>query len=362
MQIVPQDCRTIGMRRTIKADRIRTWQRCRHLILRCGKRCRVIFRHEGWCQAACPRRRHAAGPGQISISKIQRWQLHMRTKIIIPARRRIGRRNNFPGNRQACILIGGKRRWHVLMRCQCLNKRNRIFHCKPCSRSDRKMRCVRRITQYHLPSGNPACTPQPRKHPPGRFVGHQTRTAQNITEQIGTSGCTVIFVHRIEAMRRPCLRPAFNNKCAAVRGIAIVMRIHRTVFGMDKTLGQRIKHSITAEPGKVVCKMVDGGGKTGLVGPAYHRVQSIRANDDIRLELVRIINGPVIGNIYPQISRPRFQQLQQFQPPDRAEANPVKNNPPVGVVQGHIVPAFHPRVEVSHCLRVAGRQKIQGLV
>ena len=114
------------------------------------------------------------------------------------------------------------------------------------------MRCVRRITQYHLPAGNTARAPQPRKHPPGRLVGHKTRTAKNVTEQIGTSGGAVVFIHPVKAMRRPCLRSTLNNEGAAVGGIAIVMRIHRTVIGMDKALGQRVKDGITAEPGKVV--------------------------------------------------------------------------------------------------------------
>ena len=103
------------------------------------------------------------------------------------------------------------------------------------------MRGVKRIANENRPANRPAVIVHDRKLPPDRIVRDQRVTVQSLRKYALAQRTRVTFVHLGEAGTRVSRLIGLNDECAQIGCIAIMMRIKRTVFGFNKSLGQSLK-------------------------------------------------------------------------------------------------------------------------
>src|SRR3990170_7434933 len=77
-----------------------------------------------------------------------------------------------------------------------------------------------------------------------------------------------------KAVALPGRAVALDQKRAHRRRVAIVMRVERTQFGLDKRLRQRIEPLAGAEPCELVAGTGDRGAEIALERAAHQRVET----------------------------------------------------------------------------------------
>ncbi len=88
----------------------------------------------------------------------------------------------------------------------------------------------------------------------------------------------------------------------------------------------------------------------------------VRPDDQVGLKLAEILHPVFIAKLHAQRFSPRLQSLQQLQPPDRREADPVEHHHILRVVERHVAPALHLRRDQVVGLRIIRLEEAKGLL
>ncbi len=173
-------------------------------------------------------------------------------------------------------------------------------------------------------------------------------------------GAGLVLAHPVEAGGEECLLVALDQKGAHGRRIAIVMRGDRAGFGFEEGLAQGVEHLGGAEPGEAVGEIGQARAEAGLVRAAHQRGHAVGADDHVGIgEFRQVRHRPVEGDSDAFLARLLLQELQQMQPPDRAEADAVEHHALAAMMDRDPAPGLEFRRDGGKDRRIVLLQEFQ---
>src|SRR6185437_16400767 len=129
----------------------------------------------------------------------------------------------------------------------------------------------------------PARIVHQRKLPPDRIVRDQRMAVEHVGENAFAKTDRLHLAHAREAGAFESRLVHFDQERAALRYVAIMMRVERTVLGLDKSLRQRLETLAGAVPGETIGKMADAGAELLGVRATHQRIDAVGADDQIKV-------------------------------------------------------------------------------
>src|SRR5215475_7974058 len=148
---------------------------------------------------------------------------------------------------------------------------------------------VQGVADQRALAGSPMLVAYNWKTAPDRIIRHERVALQRSREHPFAKFSCLRFTHLRETRARKCCLIDFDNKCAELGRIPVVMRVEKSEVILDKCLGERLEAPGCSEPGKMICQKFCAGAKLLLMDAPYERVNAIGANDKIRTaQLIQI--------------------------------------------------------------------------
>ncbi len=304
----------------------------------------------------------AARPGDVVEGEVDRREVHLAGEALVPCGGCVRRIDDLLGDRLAFGLIGGKRLVHIVMAGQRSNERNRIFHGEARSGTDGKVRSVDGITEKDMAARNPLVAPKTRELPPHRLVGDERSTLQRLGKNAFAEPGALFFAHPSKAIGLEGRLIAFDDERAAVRLEAIMVGVERAFVGLHEGLRERVEGTLRAEPGEVIAEMVEMDAETCFVGASHQRIQPVRADDQIRIQIVQRLDMLRKADFNAESLGALAQDFDQLKTADCRETDAIQDHLTGGQVERHIAPALHGRRHQIMRFRIVGLQKIQRLI
>src|SRR6476646_1120915 len=298
-----------------------------------------VPRNEFRRQSAQPLQVDAARARDVAHGEVDRRKPHVLRKMLVPFGAAIGAGDQLFQDRTARALVGGERRGNIAVRGQRLVERAGVFHGEPRAGADGKMCGVQRVAQQHAVAMRPARIVHQRKLPPDRIVRDQRMAVEHVGENAFAKTDRLHLAHAREAGAFESRLVHFDQERAALRFVAIMMRVERTVLGFDKSLRERLETHAVAVPGETIGEMADTGAKLLGMRAAHQRIDAVGADDEVVTgKFVQALDGAAIDRSEAGGASARLQQLQEMQPPDGGKADAVDHHALTAQTERHVGP------------------------
>src|SRR5690606_18555787 len=163
------------------------------------------------------------------------------------------------------------------------------FHGQTGPRSDREMGSTQGIAHKHNVIETPVLVPDYRKITPIRMVAYDGVSFEFRRKYPLAIGNCVFGTHGIESGTMPGVFCDFDQKCAHVGSIPVMMCTKYALVRLSKRQGQTVERLGRAIPDELVRTDVGSGSQFFFILGAYPRRNTIGGNDQIgRAQLLKV--------------------------------------------------------------------------
>ena len=243
---------------------------------------------------------------------------------------------------------------------------DRVLHRQPRARADRVVGRVRSVAHQHDVALVPALAVDAREaHPDRRSaqvarVRAESRTAEEVREQLLAAGDRLVGLHLGEAEALPGLGPALDDHGRGLGLELVGVEPDLTVLGVLEDERERIELAVRAEPHEAVRPQVDVGQEVLGALLANARIGAVGGDDEVVAgegrEVVDVGREALLDT---EAGSALLQDVEQPLAPDAAEAVPPGADGATVPDHVDVVPVGEVRVDRICRDRVVGAQGLE---